>query len=963
MSEPSETGGLPLDPTTNQLQGNINTSPPPSSSSSPPPTSIHASHFKTLSSPKQTKGPRKNSPRRRLENTQQEPLVPRTSSARSDRLSTASPVDMASQMSPVHYTKTGRISKAKKGLKVHKCEICGKSYTRAEHLRRHKKNHTPDEALMCEIPGCGKVFHRMDLLVRHKERHNEVGNDSRRSSIDDPSAPLSVPTPAPEPPVISAAPNMTTIPYYQPVSPMNESAPPPRYNHVQFRTPRTPKAFSSCFSHVPRSSPQSIISPNQLKRHSFAYGRQSVQNPIPVDGNVPGLWHEPYSPNPGYSSSSGYVSPIAPTDYPLYTTPYHRTRTPSNASCIDQPGWSFASRSPASTTSTMAFTWPSTEKGHTAPGIAYMNTSCAMTTMPIVSSFDGMSELGHFGPKSMMQRDEEERAILFGDQQYGMPSIDSTYPFEQCLDYYWRLFHPTFPVVHRSTSGSSSPMLHAAMAAIGGQYSPSPNVKKQSRDLHDRCAKLLQVRDHEAMAEPDRLCDFQAIFLLEVVSQYRARRAGKVLSSRFDKVYHKAAEDCRRITQRLSDIVSSPEQLGDSSSDLWHEWIELASWQRLLLSCYILESQQPLLLARKPLPSLLQDPTFELPFPGHTSLWDAADLASWIAAARQHTYSPRYVYEAPESTSVCFDTFQSAVLLAAHYKCPEPPSSYISAPTVSSVEHLLCTSPVIMRMLSTAKLAQVTPLRALLAVSGESWILSEKVETPQLLATFKTTLRAWVTQFWSTPASEDVPVKSAMRLSVEILQQALQEQRLGVLPEMGTDMGIYFAALVLWVITVAATTRFRGLAVETTTKQGRTRGQSLSHPMPNSTMVVAAQAPSQGSRNLLAPNPPHSPIIAATPENPILTHAQITINTISFLNNAPLVFSDATTSAADLSRYQTGCVSLLLWVKLRLRGVSLDTQNSTADGLEARSGLGELLDGVTGSLERILRNGWSGWGI
>lgn len=33
---------------------------------------------------------------------------------------------MASHMSPVHYTKTGRISKAKKGLKVHKCDTCGK---------------------------------------------------------------------------------------------------------------------------------------------------------------------------------------------------------------------------------------------------------------------------------------------------------------------------------------------------------------------------------------------------------------------------------------------------------------------------------------------------------------------------------------------------------------------------------------------------------------------------------------------------------------------------------------------------------------------------------------------------------------------------------------------------------------------------------------------------------------------
>jgi hypothetical protein len=113
--------------------------------------------------------------------------------------------------------------------------------------------------------------------------------------------------------------------------------------------------------------------------------------------------------------------------------------------------------------------------------------------MSIATSFDAMSEFGHFGPKSMAQRDEEERTILFGDQQYGMASNDNTYPFEQCLDCYWRLFHPTFPVVHRSTPVSSSPMLHAAMAAIGGQYSPDTKVKKQSRDLHDRCVKVLEL--------------------------------------------------------------------------------------------------------------------------------------------------------------------------------------------------------------------------------------------------------------------------------------------------------------------------------------------------------------------------------------------------------------------------------------------------------------------------------------
>lgn len=46
-------------------------------------------------------------------------------------------------------------------------------------------------------------------------------------------------------------------------------------------------------------------------------------------------------------------------------------------------------------------------------------------------------------------------------------------------------------------------------------------------------------RDREPMAEPDRLCDYQAVFLVEVLAQYRARRAAKTLSPRFGSLCHK----------------------------------------------------------------------------------------------------------------------------------------------------------------------------------------------------------------------------------------------------------------------------------------------------------------------------------------------------------------------------------------------------------------------------------------
>lgn len=72
----------------------------------------------------------------------------------------------------VNHTNTGRISKARNGSKTHECEHCGRSYTRAEHLRRHQRNHDQEGAVTCKYPSCGKTFYRSDLLQRHEDRQS-----------------------------------------------------------------------------------------------------------------------------------------------------------------------------------------------------------------------------------------------------------------------------------------------------------------------------------------------------------------------------------------------------------------------------------------------------------------------------------------------------------------------------------------------------------------------------------------------------------------------------------------------------------------------------------------------------------------------------------------------------------------------------------------------------------------------
>lgn len=46
-------------------------------------------------------------------------------------------------------------------VKVHSCDLCGKSFGRAEHMERHRKTHNPGEKKFeCTI--CKKKFNRKD---------------------------------------------------------------------------------------------------------------------------------------------------------------------------------------------------------------------------------------------------------------------------------------------------------------------------------------------------------------------------------------------------------------------------------------------------------------------------------------------------------------------------------------------------------------------------------------------------------------------------------------------------------------------------------------------------------------------------------------------------------------------------------------------------------------------------------
>lgn len=434
----------------------------------------------------------------------------------------------------------------------------------------------------------------------------------------------------------------------------------------------------------------------------------------------------------------------------------------------------------------------------------------------------------------------------------------------------------------------------------------------------------------------------------------------------------------------IGDIVTALVHPENVTYDRWVQWVELSTQQRLLQCCYILESQQATLLARNPQPSLIQGSGFDLPFPSHSSLWEATNLVDWAMNAQQHAHYPAYVYQiSADMVSPVFDSFQSSLVIATYYNHFNNTAPYLAPPQFAAIDHLLDSSAITKHQILSAKLLQLVPARALLAVSGESWILSEKVPSAQAFQNYKSTLRTWMKELWTSTDSQDPPVKAALKVSIDILQHAIMTSPHALRLEFGADMGLYFAALVIWAVTVAANTRINAPQQQA---QGH-RYQSHS-PLPSSCNFPSTPTHLSAGTPGTSPNPSHPSALGLTP-NPVpspappspapasMQYSEMVMHSMDFLSNALLELNFlgiVPQWPRDVAQWQQGCEALMRWVKMRLRNGAMEARDSViAAGLNvgltsAGSGkggdsFGELLDGIIAVLEKVLGRGWEGWSV
>jgi hypothetical protein len=239
----------------------------------------------------------------------------------------------------------------------------------------------------------------------------------------------------------------------------------------------------------------------------------------------------------------------------------------------------------------------------------------------------------------------------------------------------------------------------------------------------------------------------------------------------------------------------------------WYKWIELVSHQRLLQSCYILESGQKL-LGRSTRPALNR---VDVSFPASLSLWNAAHLLDWLEATQTTKHMPRYVSEVQDHSQGLFDSFQTSFIIAASGLIPLEGCN-LDLRQFDVVKHQHDISPSSRYQLLTTKLLFHIPVRPLLAVAGESWILTAKVPSMVQFSDLKTELEIWTDGLWPTTKNveERTPIKIALGLAINILRHVGSED-FDMPLRFGGELGLYYAALVIWATTKKSLSRMEDM--------------------------------------------------------------------------------------------------------------------------------------------------------
>ena len=637
-------------------------------------------------------------------------------------------------------TPTGRISKAKKGKRVH----------------------------ACEFPGCGKVC--LILLFRASADH---GRSSHAPNIDEDMNSITTQILFSDVNNKVVARLFTGPTFFNGIKKDSESIPCKSTQSDVDSDVEGPTLSSSISQHgsfsysgPPSLMPSAMISsttesdqkPSSVSIPSLVHPQQNQYNIGEASLNFNGgIYMNPYTPhNDGsyFYGSDGSHSPASESMGHL-----HR---PSISSASSVTNFEPISLSPTMTTSIPSQWIPAIsappsvlpsnmfEEGQTP----YIPVSFLSSKTPFYTEAD-QSQAVNSIPMQLRELDGDEYTaiqrelsnvpnLIFDDSRPGV----SKYLRHDCLEHYWKLFHPTFPIIHKPSflPNSPPPLLLSALMAIGSFYDTRPDAQQYSIALAEIATKLLRDRK-EKITETSRNADLQTVLLLEILEKYTARIAKPNPSSQFRALYASLHKSRQLSTQDPLTLFKSLK--GKFSDKELHRtrdfWRKAEEKRRVLFACAILDRQQGEFFAQRPTvvshgtQRVSNNTLASLNMPCDESLWEVVSNKEWATKAAQivpqklnHAIQQ---YESVSDGSISFFHHQIITVNSSSSQRIDRPSNpednRIAVSKIALSQHAY-------------QLAAHTPIHALLVVVGESWHIGKQVQQEKTYDQAKVAVKRWL---------------------------------------------------------------------------------------------------------------------------------------------------------------------------------------------------------------------------
>ncbi|KAK5634592.1 hypothetical protein RRF57_010305 [Xylaria bambusicola] len=699
---------------------------------------------------------------------------------------------------PVKLTPiTGRVSRAKKGVPVHTCEICkppkvGVFEDRCSCVkvfanvmcRRHQLSHKP-ATFQCPWHGCDKVFHRQDLLTRHTQRHEQddrSGTDMTSHGSRGPSqTPVESNAPInsfPQAPMLSGTgvPIADDMPTNTPYP--GSASPYPTSHRGSISGPMSPssrstRSHSTGFSHSqgdyilssaahapfgihPSSMDGSLFHTNSYglefqPRKSPSYisymGLEGLPSLTIPDSSFPG--HLSQESNwPSSASDSPYSTPdrMRHYDSPSADIPnsdmfYVPHQYPSPQPPMYQPVSDYAAYDDT------YFDYPS----HQFPVRSQTPSTVTISAQPA----ENLVTLGHSVPDASAVLGRQKRAaevlspyadaVLFASV---FPPTDALSAIPRYLEVYWKGFDTVFPLVHRrSLETCIDPVLRYAMAAVGSQFLQSKEDRLNSHTLHGFASQEARRRPQWSVQV------MQAILLCEFYGRFRGARATARASEPFQSLYSRVA---------ASETSVDHDNSASASPQHWDEWITAESRRRLLSASFCLDIHasmyhehsvfHPFATATPPIPLIK-----------HTQhLWTAQNAEAWEELLSSEASQLDSVSVADEEITASRVTTALPMDLAVYLASEALRLPHRSLPSTVdfSTSRLDLDSTIRIRTLfpnsaiaNTYLALHYTPLHDLLAATGDSWLFSKKILDQEVFHRRKLIVRHWSSSVHAGAAS------------------------------------------------------------------------------------------------------------------------------------------------------------------------------------------------------------------